>query len=304
MSNFYPVIAIITADGIEYDMSGFPLRMVDGLPNNLGLNDVDFHSYRPYDADYEVHLNYQLKPRNFSIGYHVRTGGNMDIYWQARRDLLNAIRPNRLLDKTLDPSFTFVLGLHNGETYYIKALIESAPLDQPSDIDIGGFFTQLTMKALNPLFFGDTIQLEVDQDSEGELQIPHDMPHELGDENVFGTGAINYLGTWRSAPKMIVTGPFDMLEFRHVETGRAVQVLKSAIVGETITVDMVSRSIYDADGVILTQYMGLVDDLTDFYLYPDPQIAGGVNNIQAIVPGFTLPDTTVIIEYANHFESL
>lgn len=96
-------------------------------------------------------------------------------------------------------------------------------------------------------------------------------------DDVFQQESLTYVGTWRSRPRIVVTGPFTYFEVENTSTGDEIAMLYTAAVGETVTVDLAALRAYSSTGASLTYAITEDSDEISFGLYPDPTVQDGIN---------------------------
>lgn len=123
------------------------------------------------------------------------------------------------------------------------------------------------------------------------------FPIWFGSDYILSTDSLTCLGTWMSKPKVVLTGPFSSVTLENLSTGDKLVMRYNAVDGEQVTIDLDAMTVTNNFGHNLMRYMSTPyanadSDLITFGLYPDPQVAGGVNKMQIGVSGATLGKTT------------
>lgn len=284
------------ADGLVYWLADGENRFVIQTIDSAGLPPVDYLVRRPYKADRLVEDGYRLNPRSFSVSYEFTNKCSRDVYWQARADLLNVLRPNR------GDALTLTIILYGGTKRAIKAraltpVFPSVPVDT---IDEWNFGEVLQFEAYDPTWFSpDAVTESVANDPSDELAFPISF---IPDEHIyFATGSsygnitINYGATWYSYPRITITPPYSNVRIHHNELNVDLQILRASST-RTIIIDLDVPSIVDDLGNSLFNYLTPDSDLQSFRLEPEPITPNGVNTLSFSIPGSSVL-TTVQVEY-------
>lgn len=289
------------ADGLVYYLADGENRYVVNTLDNAGLPPTEYLTRRPYRAHRLIETGFRLNPRSFAISYQFVQDCNRDEYWQARAELLNAVRPNR------GDALTVTLILSDGTKYAIKAraltpVFPSVPVDT---VDEFNFAEVLQFDAFDPVFFApDAIISTVDNAAADELAFPISfIPDEhiyFGAGSSFGVINITNTGTWFSYPRITITPPYNSVRIHHNELNVDLEIIRASSTRQLI-IDLDIPSITDDLGNSLFNYLTPDSDLQGFKIEVDPVVSGGINTLVFSIPGAVNPSTTVQVEYLRRF---
>lgn len=291
---------IETADGLIYPLADGENRFVVQTIDNAGLPPVEYFTRRPYKSDKVIETGFRLSPRSFSVAYQFSQDCSRDEYWLARSELLNAARPNR------GGALTLKLTLADGTKRAIVAraitpVFPSVPVDQ---VDEWRFAEILQFEANDPVFFEPDYTSHLILSSVlGELTFPIAFDDEnifFGAGNVFGTLTIPYTGTFYAYPVITVTPPYNSVRVSHNQLNVSIQVLSASSLNDLI-INLENNTITDSAGTDLMNFLTPDSDLVGFKIEVDPIVSGGNNLIAITIPGYTIPNTTVLVSYRRRF---
>lgn len=290
------VYRIEAADGLLYYLSDGESRFVVATIDNAGLPPVEYLTRRPYRSDKLIETGFRLNPRSFSIAYQFVQDCDRQTYWQARADLLNALRPNR------GGALTVVLLREDGSKRAIKAraITPVFPAVPVQEVNEYNFAEILQFDAFDPTFFDPTAAIAtVANEPSEELA----FPITFNDDNIyFGAGAsygsiiVNYTGTWYTFPIITITPPYSSIRIHHNQLNVDLEILTNSST-RTVIIDLNIPSIVDDLGNSLFNFLTPDSNLQGFRIEPDPIVADGINTFTFTIPGSTNPQTTVEIEY-------
>lgn len=287
---------IEAADGLVYYLNDGESRFVVATIDNAGLPPVEYLTRRPYRADRLIETGFRLNPRSFTIAYQFKNDCSRDDYWQARSEILNALRPNR------GGALTVTLIQFDGTKRAIKARALT-PVFPSVDVDAvneWNFAEILQFDAFDPTFFDPAYDstLVLNQPAE-ELTFPIAFDDDniyFGAGAVFGSLAIAYTGTWYTYPIITITPPYDSVRMYHEELGVAIEVLFGSSTASMI-IDLDSGTIKDSNGNSLFNYAAPDSDLQGMKIEPDPIVPNGDNTLTFTIPGASNPATTVLVSF-------
>lgn len=294
------IYRIEAADGLIYYLNDGENRFVVATIDSAGLPPVEYLTRRPYRSDKLIETGMRLNPRSFSIAYQFVQECSRSDYWQARADLLNALRPNR------GGALTVVLLREDGSKRAIKAraitpVFPAVPVEEINELN---FAEILQFDAFDPTFFDPTYTstLVLNEPAE-ELTFPIAFDDEniyFGAGGIFGSLEVIYTGTWYTFPIFTVTPPYSSVRIYHQQLNVAIEILRGSST-ENMIIDLEAGTIADSNGVSLFNYTTPDSDLQGFRIEPDPIVPDGENTLIVTVPGATNPSTTVMISYLNRY---
>lgn len=280
---------IVTADGKIYDMPTDKVRYVLSTANGMGLPPLDYATTRFYKQDGVTEIAYFLEPRNFSLTIGSLNNQRADVF-QARQDLLNAIRPNR------NGQLTYIFRYQGGSIEYaIQARALSAPLSgfSPDEYNEMRYQGALEFIAHDPTWYNyATDALAGTPSTITELQFPITFDANniwFGSGSLWGEFSISYVGTWYSYPLITAHGQFNTLTLYHQQLDLFIEWLGYIGPTETLYIDLRNQydpqgnptgvQIYDSNGANRFNQLSPVSDLLNFRIEPDGIVPDGLNTI-------------------------
>jgi hypothetical protein len=299
---------IITADGITYDLSAFSkVQTLLVTPSGLGLPPVEYRRTRFYQQDGASELAYFLLPRSFALQFR-SAACDRNEYWQVRKTLLQAVRPNR------NGQLTLRCRLADGSKYDIKARALSPTFVTSADSwDEFAVTDSMDMEAIDPLFYAsDSITQTGVAPVGGDLVFPFKFPFAFAEGNTFSQITVNYTGTWHTYPKITLQSPFTSVTIQNRTTGIILDWTGSyPFAGKTLTIDL--RNSYDSNGDFVgvriydelgnDEYnkLGPTSNLLNLRIEPAPIAPGGVNVWNFIAFGTDSATTSFQMEYQTAY---
>lgn len=277
MDQYGDVLMITTADGNELIFSDPDVRLLSY--GNLGAPQTQFITRQGYKQNSRTELDYLLQPRTITVELWHSPACDRQTYWDNRRDLHDFLRPNR------GGPLTFTLRTPNGD---LRSIIVRADPGMifPSSNNNNNWNVQESFDfiAFDPTFF-DTAQIALVLASTAETQLvfPITFPISFGTSNLlFSAGTITYAGTWKTYPIITLTGPYTRAVVTNVQTGIVFFLSVAILAGQQRIIDLTpgAQSIEDASGENKFSDLGPGSDLVNFNLRPDPEVAGGNQEIQ------------------------
>lgn len=290
----------ITPDGIEY-----PFHVPSGKgrwilsQSGWGTPPIDYITQRGPFQDGETVRDFFLRPR--TIQFLLRQlFCDRDAFWAGRAGLLDAIRPNRqTVDTATDPG-TLRRVASDGSVRDINVFIAQGPRFEPRDTrrwDEWNFQEVLRFTAFDPVIFDPTridtvLGLAVAPLS---LVFPITFPITFGSGFVDDTVNVTYIGTWKSFPIIVVTGPLNDFEIVNNTTGEKIEVTFDIPLGDTLIIDLTYgvKTIVNGGGTNRIGTLTTDSDLATWHLAPAPEAPGGVNSLTVTGTG-ALPGTTQV----------
>jgi hypothetical protein len=297
----YELVSLETADGELYSMQDGTDRIVLSTPGQMGLPPIDYITQKGYKQDGETELGFRLQPRTLSVNFR-HDGCSRDEYWQVRSAILDIVRPNRNGQMT----FTFVTSEGDKRSLMVRSLNPTFP-DIGSEVNFEfGFGEIFSFRAFDPLFFDPTVITggTADQDiTELTFPITFDpgVSITFDTDEAFGAIAVSYSGTWYSYPTFVITGPFTEILITHNEIGASLLYQNSAVVNESLTIDLENVTIEDQDGNDMFGFLNEISNLLDLRLQPHPIVENGNNSIAFSILGSVSNQTTITMTYTNKY---
>lgn len=294
------VYRIEAADGLIYYLNDGESRFVVATIDSGGLPPVEYLTRRAYKSDKLIETGMRLNPRSFSIAYQFVQDCDRQTYWQARADLLNALRPNR------GGALTVILRLDDGTQRAIqaRALTPVFPAVPVEEINEFNFAEILQFDAFDPTFFDPTYNstLVLNEPAE-ELTFPITFDDDniyFGAGGLFGSLAIPYTGTWYTYPIITITPPYNSVRIYHEQLNVAIEILRGSST-EYMVIDLEAGTIEDQNGDSLFNYTTPDSDLQGFRIEPDPIVPNGDNTLSFTIPGATNPSTNVMVSFRTRY---
>lgn len=294
------VYRIEAADGLIYYLNDGETRFVVATIDNAGLPPVEYLTRRSYRSDKLIETGYRLNPRTFSIAYQFVQDCDRQTYWQARADLLNALRPNR------GGALTVILRLDDGTQRAIqaRALTPVFPAVPVEEVNEYNFSEILQFDAFDPTFFDPTYNstLVLNEPAE-ELTFPITFDDDniyFGAGGLFGSLEIPYTGTWYTYPIITITPPYNSVRIYHEQLNVAIEILRGSST-EYMVIDLEAGTIEDQNGDSLFNYTTPDSDLQGFRIEPDPIVPNGDNTLSFTIPGATNPSTNVMVSFRTRY---
>ena len=249
-----------------------------------GMPPIDYITQKgPYQHGLTV-IDYRLRPRIIQM-MHRRTGGCRDDYWDNRAAFVNALRPNRGVGACLQRARLRKV-FEDGTKRDLFVMIEKGPLFNPrsSNWDEWAIMETIRFIAHDPIIFNPTQQSESWVITEtSELVFPITFPIFFGTNIINDTLNVTYDGTWLTYPVITIVGPLNGARIINNSTDEEIAFNFDVPPGTTITMNLNygAKTVVDQDG---TSYIGSVSpdsDLATFHIAPDPEVAGGINELVA-----------------------
>lgn len=292
------VISLETFDGQIIVFNDGVLSLLDY--GQFGAPPTEFITKRGYRQHGVTEIDYLLNSRDIPLEISRAETCDRQTYWDNRAEMLNFMRPNRngpmiLTIQTPDSSQrSIVVRANPGFTF---------PPTQQSDNNFH-FSESIELLAFNPLWFdyAATI-LTMSAATQLQLVFPITFPISFGtSDQQFTSGVILYVGTWVEYPIVTLTGPYNSATITNQATGVSIFMSVPIGSGETRIIDLTpgEQSIVDGSGNNKFSDLGPTSNLVNFNLRPDPEVAGGLQEITVTMPGGTV-DSSAILSYRNRY---
>jgi len=293
------VLSITTYDGNELVLINPDVKLL--AYGNLGAPPTQFITRRGYRQNGATEVDFLLQPRSISVELWHSPACDRQTYWDTRQELHNFLRPNR------NGPMMFTLRTPNGNVRSIIVRADPGLVFPPqSNNNNWNIQESMDFVAYDPTFF-DAAQAvtALSSSTQTQLVFPITFPITFGTSDVFlTTGNLTYVGTWRSYPTLTITGPYTRANIQHVGLGINISLNVSISAGEQRIIDLTpgSQSIVDGSGANKFSDLGAGSDLVDFALYPDPEVAGGIQTITVqLVNGVAGQSTASLAYYTRYF---
>lgn len=295
------VLSITTFDGDTLVLIRDDVKLL--AYGNLGAPPTQFITRRGYKQNGATEIDFLLDPRTISVELWHSPACSRQDYWDVRKELHDFLRPNR------GGSLTFTLQTPNGNLRSI--LVRADPgLVFPAQNNNNNWNVQEQMDfiAFSPLFFNfASVTTVMSSSTQTQLVFPITFPITFGTSDVFlTTGTITYVGTWKSYPIITLTGPYTRAVITNVEGGVSFTMSVPIGAGEQRIIDLTpgAQSIEDAFGANKFSDLGAGSNLIDFAIYPDPEVAGGIQTITVQMVGGTPGTSVASISYYERYFGL
>lgn len=290
----------ITPDGETYNFhDGFDHFLMSF--SGFGMPPINYITERgPYQHG-ETPIDFFLQPRVLQM-VHRRQARSRSGYWDARKDLLDYLRPNRYVTAGVLGEGALRKILPNGDTRDIDVLVESGPefSARGGGWDEFAFLEQIRFIANDPTFYDPTLVSSVfSLSSLAHLVFPVTLTSSFGiaedggKDMLFFSSSIDddddfqYMGTWLTYPTIVITGPAENPTITNQTTGKKIELDYNVSAAEVVTIDLAYRvkTVENGSGTNLIGTVTTDSDLGDFALVPAPLAPAGVNTIQVAFGG-------------------
>lgn len=282
----------IAPDGSVYQFDTTDRFLIS--EEGLGMPPVEYITQKgPYQHGSTL-IDYRLRERTIQLILRDDACNRAD-YWTHRSALLNAIRPNRHVGYNFGPG-TLRKKFPDGSIRDIKVIIEQGPIFGPRPTDRWdefGFTETLRFIANDPVFYSPVITLVTYATAPAaltELVFPIDFPIQFS-SSYYASGSVPlvYAGTWFSFPTIVITGPQSAIDIRNLSTNEKIFLDYSLSIGEIVTINLEygNKTVFSNSGASLIGSVSDDSNLASFHIAPDPEVAGGINNISVTSLGNT-----------------
>lgn len=267
---------------------------------NYGAPPTNFITRRGYRQDGETEIYHTLSARRLSVKMHRLPGCTRQKYWENRNDFHEILRPNR--------GGPMVLTLRRQGNIKRSIVVRADPglvLPPISEDEDNWDITEIVeFIAFDPIWYNPSAGAASPSGSiDSELVFPITFPILFGLAQAQFNATITYLGTWVSYPTLTLTGPFTSAIINQLSTGVSIFLIGNVLAGDRriITLTPGSISIVDALGNNKFSELGPTSNLVDFNLRPDPEVANGLNTLQAVFANATLGQTGFSLSYNERY---
>lgn len=239
---------------------------------------------------------YRLDPRFITLVVGIQ-GNSVDDFYQKRETLLEAFAPSNTAGSLRWQRGSVTRQI---DGYLIEGL-------QFTDSDRTYLFQKvpITIKCPDPTWYdpgGKSVDFGIGG-GENSLVIPLVIPTYVGSSTINLSQQIMYNGTVATYPVITIRGPITNCVITNTITGKKLDFTGHTIAAGTVyTIDLRygHKTITDQNGDSQISKLTNDSDLATWRLLPDPNVAGGVNSIQATGAGATSA-TAINVQYFERF---
>lgn len=291
------VFSITTYDGAEqfFPSGGLCLLAYGGF----GAPPTEWITSRGYRQHGMSVLDYSVQPRTITLEI-IQSGQKFcsrEDYWNARASLHNILRPNR------GGPLTLTLTTAKGTQRSLMIYPDPGMINPGTDMETNNWSVResIDFVAFDPFWFDPRQRVVVRVATvDVDLVFPTEFPISFG---VFGgrfVFDVAYNGTWKSYPKFVVHGPYNLATFINRSTGAQFQLVIPITIGaqRIINLDPAQRSIVDGNGD--NRFSDLspnaaYSNLVDFHLEPQQ-----IQTIEVILSGIGTT-TAITMQYYERY---
>ena len=326
MTWFAEFTEFITLDGMVYPFINGERFIIS--EEGLGMPPVEYLTQRGPLQHGETVIYYRLAKRIIQIVQREDTCSRWD-YWEARTNLINALRPNRhypinpvppgpspTVLSTTAPTVLFGPGvlrkkLPNGAIRDIKVLVEQGPgfvAREEGKWDEWGFTEAIRFVAHDPTFYDPTLKEHTFtiQPSSDHLIFPFvwgvDGYFMFGRSLVTSGDHIFYNGNWLSFPDITIVGPLSDFRITNNTIEEYIGLTYTIDPGEIVTISLPhgNKTITSNLGSNLLGTLQSGSKLSTFRLECHPQAENGLNQFFLQGSGANA-NTMIIMSYYERF---
>lgn len=292
------ILYLRTADGEQLFVPDEEVRFLAW--GNGGAPPVKFLTRKGYKQHGATEIDYLLDPRSISVQLWRAPACSRQAYWDNRLALHEFLRHNR------GGPLWFVLRQPNGAE---RALVVRADpgLQFPmpgTDTNNWDVEESIDFTAFDPIWFDPDCHTAVtacivDQ----QLVFPITFPIRFGGSGYLSSLTVTYAGTWATYPTLTVYGPYTSAILKNIATGAMIYLTVSIPAGDKRILDLTpgAQRLTDSLGVNKFTDLGVDSDLVGFCLKPNPEVAGGIQEIQALFTGGALGTSALQIDYYDRY---
>lgn len=243
-----------------------------------GLPQVNYVRQKGYRQVGETVRDVEYGSRTISLNLFTKSNPSRADYWDERQRIFNIVRPNRGISRLNE--LTITVRREDGTKRFIKAFYAGGLELTDEDTDENAFRIQTTINFYcpSPIWFdSNTITITPSASVASSLVFPITFPITFSvSGSVFSTGIINYEGSFRSYPKITISGPYTTARITLAPGGEEIILINPINAGEQriITLSETGFSIIDHAGD--DQFNDLqIANLVNFFIKPSDQIATG-----------------------------
>lgn len=265
--------------------------------NGFGTAPINYLTTKSYQQDGSTLLDLTLGERIIILDIYHESQDSREAWWDLRKELVDFLRPE------LDSPLVLTITQAGGEQFSIDVYADPGILFENTDTNERDINESLSFRAFNPVWRKtSTITLSPEATQDVNLVFPIIFPILFGSSGtVFTSGALNYLGSWKSYPTITLTGPYTTATVLLVNKNIQFQLLTSILAGQQriITTLPSNLSIVDGSGNSKFDELSLPSNLRDFFIPPAPD--GETEEIRITFVGGTVGVSQGTIAYNENY---
>lgn len=290
--------SIRTVQGVSLPFTGEVYLLSS---TGYGMPRVSYQTRKGYKQMGETIVDFQLGRRILNVTLKTLPNTDRDSYWADRAKLLETFNPSTGMSTTvIGNELTLTVSRKDASKRAIKCWYQSG-LEFEDDIDISdnsfSIDPTITLIAPNPIWYNPSlISQSVAGGVSENLIFPITFPILFGETGANFTYSYTYGGTWRSYPKITITGPYTTARIDingiFIKLGVAISSSQQRII------DLNEEGFSITDGNGNSKFSELVSgsNLVDAYI---PPLDSG-NVIISLLNG--IPGTSIVtIEYYERY---
>lgn len=284
---------------LEFNIGKFFLVNLGGLGNP----DIEYTTQKSFFQDGEMVTNFNVNPRRLSfnfLGQNDEYDNEKIDWWNLRAEILSFLSP-------ASGEMIFEITLDNHKTYQLSKVYPTNGLVMDSNTFSSGrndnrIQEPLTLTAFDPIWRLSPIKTTglISPTQSLNLVFPITYPIEFGDSGSVFNETIDYVGTWRSYPKITIDGPYNTGILTNKFNGTVITLLNPIATGQKRIIDLTDPisgfTVTDANGVNKINELNINTNFTQFYFNPD-----STNGIDGVFNGGSSGDTKLTIEYYEKY---
>lgn len=297
------LFSYITPEGLEYRFNNDYDKFLLSFEGE-GMPPINYITQTGPNQHGTTILDYRLQPRTIQW-LHKKNACDRQGYWESRGVLLDMLRPNR---SVMWCPGKLVYKLPGNVVRYIDVAIQQGPNFSPRSLDAYdefSFLETLRFLAPDPTFYDPTLVIVTALAGliTDSLILPFTMPFVFMVGIISFSGAITYVGTFATYPKIILTGPLQGVTIYNSAIDKTIKLNYSISGGEVVTIDLTYgyKTVTSSTGANL---IGSIDDassLTLFRIESAPIAPGGVNTITIDAFGAIAGVSSVVLQYYTKY---
>lgn len=270
----------------------------------FGAPPTSFQTRRGYKQHGATEIDYRVEERRLSFTLWHAPQATRQAYWDMRQRLHEFLRPNR--NGPLQITVLMPDGARRGIICRADPGLQFPP--EEAERNHWSVEEELAFVAFDPFWFdADGTSLVLTSTTDANLVFPITFPIRFGSSGLqFGTGVLNYGGTWETFPTFTLTGPYNSAVIEHLTLDVVIYLAVGIGVGERriVTLTPGAQSIVDANGDSHFSDLGPGSNLVDFRIAPDPEVTGGQQEIQISLNGGVMGQSAAQVDYRERFFGL
>lgn len=138
------------------------------------------------------------------------------------------------------------------------------------------------------------------------FSVPLPVPFSVGTTVLSSTRTVEYPGTWRDYPIILIKGPITNPKIENLSTGEKLDFTGNTVLtGETLNIDLRPgyKTVVDHNGVNRVPWLSADSSLSTFHLGEDDDVADGNNDIKASGTAIN-SNSEIYITYNSKYISL